>query len=120
MTSLDAPLGGMSESATLEDLMPSDQPLPDARSIELDQRREVRETLDSMPQGSKEIILLAYFQRLSYQQIAEMLKIPLGTVKSRMHAAVAHFSQRWGDAHREDSGSADASEKTNKGNQRNA
>lgn len=120
MASLDAPLGGPHESATLEDLMPSDQPMPDARSIEMDQSREVKETLDSMPQGSREIILLAYFQRLSYQQISEMLKIPLGTVKSRMHAAVAHFSQRWGDTHREDLGSAGASEQSNKGKQRNA
>jgi RNA polymerase sigma-70 factor (ECF subfamily) len=43
----------------------------------------------------REILLLAYFQRLSYALIAEELRIPLGTVKSRLHAAVASFAQRW-------------------------
>jgi len=43
----------------------------------------------------KEILLLAYFQRLSYANIAEDLGIPLGTVKSRLHAAVASFAQGW-------------------------
>jgi RNA polymerase sigma-70 factor (ECF subfamily) len=32
---------------------------------------------------------------MSYVQIADSLQIPLGTVKSRLHAAVAAFSQTW-------------------------
>jgi RNA polymerase sigma-70 factor (ECF subfamily) len=40
-------------------------------------------------------LLLSYFQRLSYQQIADDLQIPLGTVKSRLHAAVASFAKNW-------------------------
>jgi RNA polymerase sigma-70 factor (ECF subfamily) len=43
----------------------------------------------------REILLLSYFQQMSYVQIADSLQIPLGTVKSRLHAAVASFSQVW-------------------------
>jgi DNA-directed RNA polymerase specialized sigma24 family protein len=32
---------------------------------------------------------------MSYGQIADSLGIPLGTVKSRLHAAVAAFAERW-------------------------
>jgi len=48
-----------------------------------------------MPTHYREILLLAYFQRMSYQQISESLQIPLGTVKSRLHAAVANFADAW-------------------------
>ena len=37
----------------------------------------------------REILLLSYFQGFSYNQIADSLEIPLGTVKSRLHTAVA-------------------------------
>jgi len=67
----------------------------DARLNETELRQLVRTTIDSMPDHLREILLLAYFQRLSYQDIAESLGIPLGTVKSRLHAAVAHFADRW-------------------------
>ena len=46
-----------------------------------------------------ELSLMAAAGRLSdhpmYEEIAEDLKIPLGTVKSRLHAAVAAFAKRW-------------------------
>jgi len=38
---------------------------------------------------------MAYFQRFSYQHISDMLGIPLGTVKSRLHSAVALFADGW-------------------------
>ena len=44
---------------------------------------------------SREILLLSYFQRMSYNQIADALEIPLGTVKSRLHSAVAAFGRSW-------------------------
>ena len=57
--------------------------------------KHVQLVLDSLPEHLREILLLAYFQRLSYAQISDDLDIPLGTVKSRLHAAVASFAQRW-------------------------
>ena len=48
-----------------------------------------------MPDHLREILLLSYFHQFPYKQISDILEIPLGTVKSRLHAAVAHFADRW-------------------------
>ena len=55
----------------------------------------VQRAIDQLSPTLREILLLAYFQKLSYAQIAEDLEIPLGTVKSRLHAAVAAFGRAW-------------------------
>lgn len=55
-----------------------------------------------MPHSLREILLLSYFQRLSYVQIADELGIPLGTVKSRLHSAVASFARSWKAAYQSD------------------
>jgi RNA polymerase sigma-70 factor (ECF subfamily) len=62
----------------------------------LDQTQEaqrVRNTVAKMPDTLREILVLAYFKHLSYKELAEVLDIPLGTVKSRLHAAVARFAR---------------------------
>jgi RNA polymerase sigma-70 factor (ECF subfamily) len=55
----------------------------------------VKAAVDGLSAMHREILVLAYFQRMNYQQIADQLQIPLGTVKSRLHAAVAAFGERW-------------------------
>jgi len=57
--------------------------------------RAVREVVASMPEHLRLILMLGYFQQLPYAEIAEILEIPVGTVKSRLHAAVAHFAKLW-------------------------
>jgi RNA polymerase sigma-70 factor (ECF subfamily) len=53
----------------------------------------VGQIIASMPDNLREILLLFYFQRFSYKQMAEILSIPIGTVKSRLHAAVGRFAK---------------------------
>jgi len=60
--------------------------------------------VDALPAHLREILLMAYFQRMSYAQIADALEVPLGTVKSRLHAAVAAFGRRWQDSANADEG----------------
>ena len=57
----------------------------------------VRLLIDRMPDHLRTILLLGYYQQLPYAEIAEALEIPVGTVKSRLHAAVTHFSRLWED-----------------------
>lgn len=102
---LSAPVGGSggragndgdgSGAKTYVDLMEIDVPPPDAALDEREQSRLVQRAIDELPWSLREILLLAYFQRLSYNQIADSLGIPLGTVKSRLHAAVAAFAKKW-------------------------
>jgi RNA polymerase sigma-70 factor (ECF subfamily) len=68
---------------------------PSERMTAEERDRTVQRALDSLSPPLREILLLAYFQRLSYAQVAEDLRIPLGTVKSRLHSAVAGFAARW-------------------------
>lgn len=103
---LSAPVGGGrgGDDSTTEfvDLLEVKVPAPAAGIEAQEQSKQVQDVLETMPPALKEILLLAYFQRLSYAQIAEDLEIPLGTVKSRLHAAVATFSKRWMEKHGSD------------------
>ena len=56
---------------------------------------QVRKAIDTLPENLRQVLLLAYFHELKYQEISEVLEIPLGTVKSRLHAALEKFQQSW-------------------------
>ncbi|UCD74737.1 MAG: sigma-70 family RNA polymerase sigma factor [Phycisphaerales bacterium] len=93
--SLSAQVGGDEEGQTYVDLLQADLPGPDSPVADAERSRLVRGVIDAMPSHLREILLLSYFQRMSYNQIAESLDIPLGTVKSRLHTAVATFAGAW-------------------------
>ena len=81
------------------DLLESDMMLPEEELELLETRQEVKTTLDSLNPRLKEVILLAYFHQFAYQEISDMLGIPLGTVKSRLHGAIAAFAEKWRTKH---------------------
>jgi RNA polymerase sigma-70 factor (ECF subfamily) len=54
----------------------------------------VAETLDALPVGQRQVLILRYYADLSVPQIAEHLGIPLGTVKSRLYAAARLLRER--------------------------
>ena len=91
--SLDA--AASEDGPAFVDLMALDLPGPDFPMEDEERNALVQQALDAVPLHQREILLLAYFQKLSYQQIADVFEIPLGTVKSRLHAAVAAFAKRW-------------------------
>lgn len=94
--SLSAPVGGADGRETsLVDLLEGPTEDVDAGLIESERQQMVKEVVDAMPAHYREILLLSYFQKLSYNQIADSLQIPLGTVKSRLHASVANFADAW-------------------------
>lgn len=96
MLELSAPTSGDDDSAgTFVDLLEVDIPPPDARLNTQETSERVQRALDRLPYALREILLLAYFQRLSYAQVSDELGIPLGTVKSRLHSAVAAFAKAW-------------------------
>ncbi len=103
MLELSAPIGGGNgganggdDSGTASiDLLEVRIPSPNARLDQTELNQQVQRALATLSPTLREILLLAYFQRLSYAQIADDLGIPLGTVKSRLHAAVAGFGRAW-------------------------
>ena len=69
---------------------------PAHRQVEAEeQRRAVQQVIEHMPDPLREVLVLAYYHRFPYKELAEVLDVPLGTVKSRIHAAVGHFARRY-------------------------
>jgi RNA polymerase sigma-70 factor, ECF subfamily len=83
------------QSGEFIDLMQSAEALPSASLEKEELQALVQSTVMAMPEHLREILLLSYFHQFPYRQISDILDIPLGTVKSRLHAAVAHFADRW-------------------------
>jgi RNA polymerase sigma-70 factor (ECF subfamily) len=77
------------------DLMEADLPLPQEKAQQKETAQIVRDIVSSLPEHLREVLLLAYFNKMAYREIAENLSIPLGTVKSRLHAAVGTFAELW-------------------------
>jgi RNA polymerase sigma-70 factor (ECF subfamily) len=73
-----------------EEIIHDDSPQHDPQeSAELSGRRErVYAALAQLPPDQKQAILLAYFGGLTQSQIAETLKQPLGTIKTRVRLAL--------------------------------
>jgi RNA polymerase sigma-70 factor (ECF subfamily) len=95
-TSLDAGLGSEGENRfSFRDLLAGDVDLPEEALEAREQAELVRRIVGEMPDSLREVLILAYFHRFPYKDIAEMLAIPLGTVKSRLHTAVAAFGQAY-------------------------
>ncbi len=86
---------GDNDSSEFLDLMESSAALPSDPMEMQELQQQVQNTVGTMPEHLREILLLSYFHQFPYRQISEILDIPLGTVKSRLHAAVAHFADRW-------------------------
>jgi RNA polymerase sigma-70 factor (ECF subfamily) len=97
--SFDANVGGGDESGQrFIDLLAGEDVLPHDEMQQEERRRFVRGIMESVPAKLSEVLILAYFHRFAYKEIAEIVGIPLGTVKSRLHAAIACFGERYRDA----------------------
>lgn len=55
----------------------------------------VRETLDRLGDKDKQILYLYFWKELPQTEIAKLLDIPVGTVKSRLHTAKQHFKNKY-------------------------
>ena len=94
------PIGTMGDSDDLSfddvlNTVTSDKTMPYEELQKSETAFRVRQIIADMPENLREILILAYFNRFSYKQMAEILCIPIGTVKSRLHTAVGRFAKEW-------------------------
>lgn len=87
-TSLDTDEGSTIEMLTADAAQAPDEPLGDA-----DIKNRLREALPQLPEREREILLLVLEEGLPYRDCAEILRVPEGTIKSRVHSAVARLRQ---------------------------
>ena len=89
MPSLDwAGRGDEGEVGKLVDLLISSADEPGAQLDAGERKVLVREAVDQLPDVLRMAVNLVYYQDLKYREAAEILGVPVGTVKSRLHAAV--------------------------------
>ncbi len=82
---------------TLLDLMEARGPSPFERLQGRERQQQVRAGVDRLPDHLRLTVILAYYQGLKYREIATVLDIPVGTVKSRLHAALLKLQEAWQD-----------------------
>src|SRR6476646_2932399 len=102
MVSLDRSSGSEGEEVgKLLDLLVSQEPSPTLQ-VSADERRDwLAAAVKQLPAGLRDVVHLVYFQEMKYREAADSLEIPVGTVKSRLHAAVAKLTEAWNLAYPE-------------------
>jgi RNA polymerase sigma-70 factor (ECF subfamily) len=75
---------------------------PRAAAGDVDLRLVVETLLDSLSPPMRAALVLRELEGLDYQEIAQVLRIPVGTVRSRRNAARAQFRRLWEEARQED------------------
>jgi RNA polymerase sigma-70 factor (ECF subfamily) len=96
MVSLDRRCMGRGEddsAGSLVELLDGEHASPDEELESAEQAREVRRAVERLPESLREVLLLVYYQGLKYREAADVLSIPVGTVKSRLHAAIRRLDQ---------------------------
>lgn len=72
--------------------------LTDAEAFRRDEAHTVRAAMEQLPPDQLKVVELAYFGGFTHTQIAEMLQMPLGTVKGRMRLALDKMRDGLGEA----------------------
>ncbi|MCB9640264.1 MAG: sigma-70 family RNA polymerase sigma factor [Myxococcales bacterium] len=87
---LDAEHGETNQS--LADRLEGRSPNPEDELYRQQVGVRIQEAVEKLPPAIRAVFVLYQYQHLPYEQIAESLDIPLGTVKSRMHTALRKLS----------------------------
>lgn len=85
------------EPRPLFELLPAAAESPPEAAERTEQAERVRAAVSQLPELLRQAVLLVYFQGLKYQDAADILGIPVGTVKSRLHAALTKLTEEWSD-----------------------
>lgn len=86
---LDSQEGAESLAATLRSVDNLEQ-----GSLDREWREAIRAAVVSLPSQQRDVIALRFFRDLSLEEIAELTSSPIGTVKSRLHRAIAALRDR--------------------------
>lgn len=93
--SFDAPVSGDNET-TLAELIPTEQETPEDATVTQEFVNRVSECMELLNEKHREILILRNVQNLSYEEIAEILGISVGTVKSRIARARESLREKLG------------------------
>ena len=84
--SLDEPIRE-EDGKDIASLIPDEYNLPERVAEENELRNRLELAIQKLPKDYKEPLVLRYTKGLSYEDISSILKLPIGTVKIRIHRA---------------------------------
>jgi len=67
---------------------------PSVATLKAEQAEQVRQAVESLPEKQKATLVLAYYQQLSYREVALALDCSIGTVKTQMYRALKTLAQK--------------------------
>ena len=70
---------------------------PSQKAIVDEQKEQVRQALELLPARQRATLVLAYYQQLSYPEVAQVLGCSVGTVKTQMYRALKSLANRLPD-----------------------
>ncbi|MCD4657381.1 MAG: sigma-70 family RNA polymerase sigma factor [Planctomycetes bacterium] len=78
---------GNDDELQIIDTISSSESQPGQHSESLEIGEAIQEAISKLPEDQRVVFIMGEFERMQYKEIAKALDIPIGTVKSRMHAA---------------------------------
>ena len=99
MSSLDASRSSSGSEARWSycDIVDGGQSTPVVEVEKRERDASIRSAVENLPERLKQVVRLVFFRGLKYQEAADALSLPVGTVKSRMHAAIVKLRAMWVD-----------------------
>ena len=70
---------------------------PSQEAVKAEQKEQVCQAIELLPAKQRATLVLAYFQQLSYAEVAQVMDCSIGTVKTQMYRALKTLSQRLPD-----------------------
>lgn len=80
---------------SLVELLVSKEPDPESHLDAVQRQEWVRTALEQLPDQLRAAVDLVYYQGFKYREAADILGIPVGTVKSRLHTAILKLNEAW-------------------------
>ncbi|MCH7507688.1 MAG: RNA polymerase sigma factor [Proteobacteria bacterium] len=90
---------GDEDVGKLIDLLVSSEPTPLEHVDARERGRHVQQAVSQLPEPMQAVVQLVYYQGMKYSDAAEVMSVPVGTVKSRLHSAIQKLSEIWTSTH---------------------
>ena len=95
MASLDARTGDGDDVGSLVEMLQGSGATAVQELEDEEARTWVRSAVESLPETLRGALVLVYHQGMKYREAADVLGIPVGTVKSRLHSALLKLNESW-------------------------
>lgn len=77
-------------------VLPTSEPVAHTRLVEQERAEIVQKAVKRLPESYRTVVVLRHYEGLKFREIAEVLAIPEGTVKSRMAEALTRLGRSLG------------------------